>query len=222
MYNYRDKSIRGAVLANDVQQWRELIEQLPYVYNAEFLVDENDIITEIHILADQARPPKQIMRDVQSALAAKFKIKLDHKIISIAQIPSEGINMYKQRPRLKYMGMSLSFSNSECKISVTLENNGEKFSGTDTCDLNRSNRYRAIATATAKAVNSYLKEKANVVLKDVRATEIDGYAVIIVSVIFYHAGQTEVLLGSCIEKDDSGPAAIRSTLDAVNRRIMII
>lgn len=209
-------------MANDVEQWRQLIEQLPYVYNAEFLADENDVITEIHILADQARSPKQIMRDVQSALAAKFKVKLDHKIISIAQIPTDGISLSKKKTRLKYMGMSLSFSNSECKIAVTLESNGEKFSGSDTCDLNRSNRYRAIASATAKAVNIYLKGKANVVLKDVRVTEIDGYSVIIVSVIFYHGGQTEVLVGSCIEKDDSGPAAIRSTLDAVNRKITII
>ncbi len=209
-------------MPNEVQKWRQLIEQLPYVYNAEFLVNDDDVITEIHILADQARAPKQIMRDVQSALAAKFKIKLDHKIISIAQIPSKNVSADKQKSRLKYLGMSLAFSNSECKISVTLENGGTKYIGSDTCDLNRSNRYRAIATATAKAVNSYLKDKASVVLKDVRVTEIDGYAIIIVSVIFYHAGQTEILVGSCIEKDDSGPAAIRSSLDAVNRKIMII
>ena len=66
--------------------WKELVTQLPGILGVEFSL-ENGAIREVHILSDQSRNPKQIVRDVQSAMLARFQVELDHRVISVAQVP---------------------------------------------------------------------------------------------------------------------------------------
>jgi hypothetical protein len=42
--------------------------------------------SEIHVVASTARPPKQIVRDVQSLANARFGIPIDHRIVSVVQL----------------------------------------------------------------------------------------------------------------------------------------
>ena len=52
--------------------YRSLLLKLPDVYAADILMDGEDTVREVHIVAGQNRSPKQISRDVQSALSAAF------------------------------------------------------------------------------------------------------------------------------------------------------
>ena len=72
-------------------RYRELLSNLTGVFASNVDIAEDGSIREIHILGSQNRNPKQIARDVQSALASAFDIRVDHRIISIAQIPSDPI-----------------------------------------------------------------------------------------------------------------------------------
>ena len=74
------------VLSSDTTPWKALTEKLPGVLSVEF-VTEGPVVREVHVLSDQSRSPKQIVRDIQSALLARFQLDLDHRIISVAQIP---------------------------------------------------------------------------------------------------------------------------------------
>ena len=71
---------------NNYPQWEILLKQLPGVLNAEITNNDEGQLTEIHVLATSDRLPKQIVRDVQSALMAEYKAKVDYRIISVAQI----------------------------------------------------------------------------------------------------------------------------------------
>ena len=55
--------------AADTAAWKALVLRLAGVLGAEFFL-ENGSIREIHVLADETRSPKQIVRDIQSALSA--------------------------------------------------------------------------------------------------------------------------------------------------------
>jgi hypothetical protein len=46
----------------------------------------DDAPTEIHVVASSNRPPKQVVRDVQSLAAAGFGIPIDHRIVSVVQL----------------------------------------------------------------------------------------------------------------------------------------
>ena len=69
-----------------LEDWKSLISRLPGVLGVEFTLTDG-VVREVHVLSDQSRGPKQIVRDVQSAMLAKFQVELDHRIISVAQIP---------------------------------------------------------------------------------------------------------------------------------------
>ena len=56
--------------SSDTAPWKALTEKLPGVLSVEF-VTEGSAVREVHVLSDQSRSPKQIVRDVQSALLAQ-------------------------------------------------------------------------------------------------------------------------------------------------------
>src|SRR5262252_7604479 len=47
---------------------------------------EGDTIREIHILSRSNRPPKQIVRDVQTVLQARFNRSIDYRVVSVAYL----------------------------------------------------------------------------------------------------------------------------------------
>jgi hypothetical protein len=53
------------------------------------VADSQGRLVEIHVLATPALNPKQVARNVQSALSAGAGIDVDHRIISIAQVRAE-------------------------------------------------------------------------------------------------------------------------------------
>lgn len=47
---------------------------------------EGDSIREIHVLTRSNRPPKQIVRDVQAVLHARFNRSIDYRVVSVAYL----------------------------------------------------------------------------------------------------------------------------------------
>ena len=60
-----------------------ILRQLRDVQAASITTD-GDTIREIHIVAVSTRPPKQIVRDVETTLKAFLKRAIDHRMISVA------------------------------------------------------------------------------------------------------------------------------------------
>jgi len=88
------------------------------------IVSEDDNLQEIHILASTSRAPKQIVRDIESALLAVFDYRIDRKIISVAQIDlgeSKGIK------RIKLDAISFETGDINIDCSVKLNYEGEEY-----------------------------------------------------------------------------------------------
>ena len=93
--------------------WKELLLKLPGIVSAEFVFGEEDSVRELHVLSTEKRTPKQIVRDIESAMMAKFGVQIDHRLISVAQISEDAVrDRLPVEKRLVCSGMDLSMRRS--------------------------------------------------------------------------------------------------------------
>lgn len=201
-----------------VESWKALVSRLPGVLGAEFIVENNEI-REVHILSDQSRTPKQIVRDVQSAMLARFQVELDHRVVSVAQIPG---SIREARHRLICDRLSISSTRLNGSVTVWLRLDEQEYSGTAECDITSGNRARAVAQATVSALNDLLPSICRTSLEDVRRVPMDDRCAVLVGVQLRVGGQVDHLLGACYEGTDPNFSAAQATLDAINRRFMAL
>ena len=201
-------------LSSGPAAWKELVTQLPGILGAEFSL-ENDTIREVHILSDQSRSPKQIVRDVQSALLARFRVELDHRVVSVAQVPGP----IARRGRLICDSLELSTGRSGASASVYLNLEDKIYHGSSQCDLSTTGRFRSIALATVDALNQVLAPGCSFSLDEIRSTALGEHQAMLVGLLLKNGGKTEALLGACYEGEDPNFSAALATLDAVNRRL---
>jgi hypothetical protein len=69
-----------------------LLGALAGVVSAHIITDGAGRLLEIHVLATPDLHPKQVVRNVESALSAGLGIQVDRRIVSVAQIRSSTVN----------------------------------------------------------------------------------------------------------------------------------
>jgi hypothetical protein len=82
-------ALRPGGLPNDsgwtIQRAEDLLGSLTGVVSVRVVVCPGGDLEEIHLLTTTDVPPKQTVRNVESALKAHFHLEVDHRIISVAQ-----------------------------------------------------------------------------------------------------------------------------------------
>lgn len=212
-------------LRERLAQYRSLLAKLPGVYAANVLPDETEAVREIHIVASSARNPKQISRDVQSALLAAFDLPIDHRIISIAQLGEDPFGDEKPprsagaqgELRLQCAGVQSGVEGDDYHVRVRLRAGERDFSGEAACRSTPAQRARAMVYATLNAVNPFLDKKGLFSLVAAQTTTVGG-VVIAVTVLEYADEHGErLLIGAAPQGDESAMGFVKSTLDALNR-----
>jgi len=186
--------------------------------------DQGEII-EIHVLADAARHPKQISRDIESALYSEHGIRVDHRKISIAQTrQSDEIPILD--PRLKFLNIDYSIDRTSARARVSVGREDDIYIGAASTGAGSDvNQEELVARATIEAVQEFIRSTSmpngEVVmeLRDFSQSEANGQAFFAVTVrIQGERGELDVI-GSAIVRDDPWRAAACATLDAINRRL---
>ncbi len=198
------------------KQYGDLIDKLPGVMSSN-IVFSNGEISEIHVLADTNRAPKQIARDIQSAIMAQYATAIDHKLISIAQIPSE--NTIRLRSRLVFDEISLSRNKERSSATVSLSDGETSYSGTATALNDRLEINRMICQATLNSIENFINESILLSVADVKTFDLSGERAVAVCIAVKSKNEVDRLLGSAFVGDDSGTAVVKATMDALNRRI---
>lgn len=199
----------------DVLSIQEAINKIEGVINTK-VVSENDIIQEVHILANNLRAPKQIVRDIESSLLASFDYRIDRKIISIAQIDTGDVKTIK---RIKYDGISVNTSGNMIECSVKLEYEGQEYSAMVTAIKTMGNKKRIVAVSTIKAVESILGQAYLFDIQDVLINASKDTTVVSVIVNMITGDKEESMVGSTIVGNDINESIAKATLDAINRRV---
>ncbi len=85
--------IAGSVLP--IKRAEELILTLPGVISARIIAGDSGAIDQIHVLTTSELTPKQMVRNIESALIAHLAMRIDHRKISVATTTEQ-----KAKPKL--------------------------------------------------------------------------------------------------------------------------
>ncbi len=202
----------------DVLAIQDVINKIEGVIKSK-VVKENNEISEIHILANTLKSPKQILRDIESALYAMFDIKIDRNKISIAAIQSEDVISNK---RVKFNSVQLKNQLNTLECSVTLMYDDNEYTVEDVAINTSINKKKLVSKTTLKAVETILGQEYIFDVQDVLINTSNDISVVTVIVNALLYGTEEVLVGSALVKNDVNETIARATLDAINRVIQKI
>lgn len=199
-----------------VQEYRDLLCRLGDVLSAHVVLDERDGIEEIHVLATTEKKPKAIVRDVQSALASRYGIEVDHQVVSVAQIRPEMAE--RMAFRLVLGGVSTRTDGRQLQVNVTLARGNEPLRGEATGANTTFSRRRTVAQATLDAISQCTARPFE--LAGVEIVSLFGQSVLVTQV--YDPAADKSYVGSAVAEQDTDIAVIHSVLAALNRRLAIL
>ncbi len=202
---------------------RELVEktlcQIAEIEAARVVSDDHGGISELHILSTPGKGPKQLARDVESTLAAKFGISIDHRIVSIAQIASEDSDKNSRVPdRVRIEGITTESSSSQVKIIVRLAFKQSQASGESSGSVPGFARARLVAEATIKAIQVIFPDL-TLALEDISVSKLGNHKVVITCLSAISIGESKSYAGVAIIQHDQDHAVVKSVLNAINRRL---
>jgi len=202
----------------EIKEMEQLIKQVKSVLSCKIVIDSDSNVEELHILSDMKRSPKQISRDIQSLLISRFGLEIDYKKISIAQIDEETLE--DKAFRLKVKTIEFTTSGTKANVKVTLAKDEDVFQGEITGVNTLSNSNRMLATATLKAVEGFLGLEDNFILEDIKAITLAGREAVVTAITFIAEDNEQLFSGCAFINRDKKEAIVKSTLDAINRRVI--
>jgi hypothetical protein len=225
---------------NEVER---LICSLAGVVSARVVANPLGRLEEIHILASPLFSPKQIVRNVESALSAGLGIVIDRRIISVAQIRRDALEpasvyTFPQRepvevglddeeaprlaaappsPRLVFVRYDArGGTNTETEIRVTFRRDDREFTGSATGAGTTPGR----ATAAAQAAFDALRlagEDGDLGLEAATTVEANGRSFVLVAARAREGRNEVALTGVAPLERSPEEAAILASLQATNR-----
>ena len=203
----------------NVKEIEEFLNKIISVLNNRVVLNDKGEMVEVHILSNSQRSAKQIIRDVQTVLTTKFNLKIDHKIISIAQVyeKDEDYNLH----RLSIEEVEYSTSQRTAKARVALGYNGNTYVGDCEGVQSSMQSNKLVARATLKAVESFLNNKMNLLLEEIKTIRIADKNVVVSCVNLIDRHSEKCLIGNCVVDNDVNLAITKSVLDALNRVLAV-
>ncbi len=209
-----------------VKRAENLLTSLQGVLSARVVVSAIGEVTEIHVLAQSGISPKQIVRNVESALLAHLGLKVDHRKISVAQTAEvrpiealEGSAVKQEARRRGVVFQSLDVRTGgprRVQLVVTLLVDGEEITGQEeVADAPRA-RLQGAARATVEAVDKVLPSF-TFELEGVKIIEAFDTELAVAGVHVLDGRQSTLLVGTAAAKDSPEQAAVLAVLDATNR-----
>ena len=125
-----------------------LVCGLQGVLSSRAVLDDQGQIVELHVLADESRAPKQVVRDIETVLLLRLNHNIDHKKISVVQIAG-GLDEDVNRINLGGISYRLDKATAEVSVSLSLKDTAAEVAATG--PNSQQNQTRLVAAATAGA-----------------------------------------------------------------------
>ena len=204
-----------------------LITSLTGVLSARVVVTPEGGVSEIHVLTQNDMHPKQVVRNIESALMAQLGLKVDHRVISVAQTadvrPIEQMQDDAVRNRAKkrvviFRNLDVRPAGRAQRVLIRVklafedrEAEAEE-QGTDTV----RNRVEAAARAASLCLDELMPDN-SIALEG--ATLVDAFDRKFVMVAVHGLGGREAMLltGTAEIRESAERSAVLAVLDATNR-----
>ncbi len=193
----------------------ELVCGLQGVLSSRAILDEQGQIVELHVLSDESRAPKQVVRDIETILLLRLNHKIDHKKISVVQLAG-GLDEEENRINLGGISYRLDRATAEVSVSLSLRDTAAEIAATG--PNSQQNQTRLVAAATVGALRKLLGNVVDFVIEEVSTLSFARREAVIVGVTMVTSTSELTLMGAAFVQGDIKEAVVRATLDAVNRR----
>ncbi len=217
---------RGGADPWGVRRAETLLTSLDGVLSARVVTTPLGEVSEIHILAQAGLAPKQVVRNIESALLAHLGLRVDHRKISIAQTadvkPIDALEQQAVRDRALTRGVLFEDlvmttpRSRHAQAVVTLACDGRVERGSAEGPDTPRNRLETAARATL-AVLELLTERHSMALEGAQVLEAFNRSYVLVGVQTIGGRETRLLTGICEVRDSAEQAAVYAVLDATNR-----
>ncbi len=210
-----------------VRRAENLLTTLEGVLSARVVTTPLGEVSEIHVLAQAGLQPKQLVRNIESALLAHVGLKVDHRKISIAQTaevkPLETLERSVVRERA--MQRAVLFENlavhpgargMRVVIAVSLSIGGREERAEEEAPDTPRGRVEGAARATALVLERLL-EKHGLAVESVQVVEAVDRSVVFVALQGMGGRDTVLLTGTAEIRQSPERAAVFAVLDASNR-----
>lgn len=204
-----------------VNEIESIIDKVQGVVSGKVICQNNDI-AEVHILSNGARSPKQIVRDIESAVLIKTGSELDHKKISVAQLCPKINAPVNDNMRFMFKRIRYSSDIKNMAVEITIDTKDHSYTSVSSGPNIKSNRLDLAASATLSAINKYINPNGILSITEIKKVYIGGQYAITVAVCLRSNSKEDILLGTAFIKGDDLETAVRATLDAVNRRTTVL
>lgn len=194
--------------------------ELPEVRAARVVPGYDRDVDELHILATLDKHPKQLVRDVQSLLMARFAIATDHRVISIVQLDDDSTPHSPHRVALARV--TSAQHGLAVHVAVALTDGEQEFLGTAEGPASATGRLRTAARATLDAVKPLFNDEMMVEVEGATVERTLGTPVALTLVHIHTKRGTRSIAGSAVVREDEVEAIARSVLDALNRELRAV
>lgn len=210
-----------------VRRAENLLTSLEGILSARVVTTPLGEVSEIHILATNAQTPKQVVRNVESALLAHLGMRIDHRKISVAHTAEvQPIKALEQAAVRTQANQRVALFDDVVVASgprprwvtatVTLTCDGTMESAQEESPDTPRNRLEAVARATVRVVERLL-EKHTLALEGVQLHEAFGRRWVMVGVSAVGGRNSTLLVGSAEVRESPEHSAVFAALDATNR-----
>ena len=195
------------------------LNSIKSVISSKVISDSNNEVCEIHVLSDNSRHSKQIARDIRTALLSKFNVDVDYKIISVAQIDKNV--SFNSDFRLLYEGYTNETTSDRIKIKTKLSWDDKEFFGEAEGIKSEKQSLVVAAKSTLEAIKLAINFDCFIV-EDIQYAKITGEDALLVAITQVNNGKEDILVGASIIENNKIDAAIKATLNAINRKICLL
>jgi hypothetical protein len=216
----------------------KLLLSLRDIAGADILLTEDGRgLAEINILAEGNRPPKQIVRDVRSALRAEYQVDVDYRKISVAQrretgsdtaypgqagpsvlsLPAAQVQEEPLATRLRFEGVSVNILPSACRVQVELSLDERQAVGESVGPNSARQLPLLVGEATLEALSKFLDTDCALSLADLRVLPLGDEEVVLALVRLHKDRSEKTLAGSAPVGSNLQQSVVYATLNALNR-----
>ncbi|MEE8135200.1 MAG: hypothetical protein V3T56_09075 [Gemmatimonadales bacterium] len=209
-----------------VKRAENLLTSLQGVLSARVEVSPIGEVTAVHILSQAGTAPKQMVRNIESALLAQLGLKVDHRKISVAQtanvkpieaLEQAAVESQANKRQIVFLGIDVEPVGSlRVKMRVTLQVRGESGEAEDEVADTKNSRMQGAARACVALLDRSLPES-TMELEGLRMLEQFERQLVVCGVRTVAGRDTKLLSGSAVVTESLEQAAVLAVLDATNR-----
>ena len=209
----------------DLRELEDEIARLSGIHAVRVVGDRSGRPIEVHVLADGTKPAKQTVRDIRAVAQTVFGWDLDHRIVSVAQLKSdgddgtEGADAGRQDIRVKVISTSVEQIGVRAEARVVLSEGDDEHTGYAEGSAATIARPQLIATAALDALRQIDSGAEAVHVGSAEISRTPTGRVALVTVIYVDPPAELVVSGSAVVRQDRDDAIARAVLDATNRRL---